>query len=91
MGLILPYWMANITRQGEEKIAMPRRHETNPEIIKLNKIIKRLGELDYTPQAARQLGGFLKSLSGDTPERRERCLQAFRDLSHPQFGEYRSR
>ena len=67
---------------------MPRRRETNPEIIKLNKVIKRLGELDYTPQAARQLAGFLRSLSRDKPERRERCLHAFRDLSHPLFGTY---
>lgn len=68
---------------------MPRRRETNLEIIKLKKIEKRLSELNYTPQTVRQLASILWSLSQDKPEIRERRLQAFRDLSHPQFGVYR--
>jgi hypothetical protein len=67
---------------------VPRRKETNPHLAKLRKIEKRLGELNYTPQTARRLASVLWSLSRDEPEIRERRLQAFRDLSHPQFGEY---
>lgn len=68
---------------------MPRRRETNPGLIKLRKIEKRLGELNYTPDAARQIASILRSLSYDEPEIRERRLEAFRDLSHPQFGVYK--
>lgn len=68
---------------------MPRRRETNPRLIKLRKIEKKLGELNYTPQAAKQLASFLSQLSYGDPEDRERRLQAFRDLSHPQFGVYK--
>jgi len=67
---------------------MARRKETNPHIIKLRKIEKRLGDLNYTPMAAKQIASILKSLSHDEPEIRERRLQAFRDLSHPQYGVY---
>lgn len=68
---------------------MPRRRETNPELIKLRKIEKRLGELNYTPQSAKTLASFLEGLSRDEPGIRECRLQAFRDLSHPRFGVFK--
>lgn len=68
---------------------MTRRRETNPGLIKLRKIEKRLGELNYTPQAAKSLASHLSQLAYGDPKDRTLRLQAFVELSHPQFGEYK--